>query len=309
MSKWSKKIAMAMALGMCMMAVTAGCGKEEETGSTGTKAVKVEQKKETEKTYQTVGNKAEGAYDILLKNSTGQDITSLQVKTSDKTEYPVNMIKTGEVIKNSDTVELFYMPEQAAAGTATTTDTAAATAGTTDAATTTAAATDTTAGTTDTAATDGTGEKAINITYNVQITLADGKIFELSSMGFDDMKERGEVTLCYEEEVGYIKYTSKTSGDEVSTKEQELGVKAQKAAQEAAAAAAAAATQETPAAESQVETYSEQPAEQTQTYEEPAYEEPTYEEPVSEEPVYEEPAQEAPAQDSESCLGDGVLLN
>ena len=88
------------------------------------------------------------------------------------------MMKSGEVWKNGDMVELFYTP-----------DTSAAPAAETD--------------------------KAINVGYSVQLTLADGRVIELTSFGFEDIKKEAE--LCFEDEVGFVKYVSKASGDEMST--------------------------------------------------------------------------------------------
>ena len=79
--------------------------------------------------------------------------------------------------------------------------------------------------------TEGVGEKdvALNVVYQVQITLADGTVYELSSLGMDDIDQN--VELCLEDDVVFAKYTSKASGDAVSTKEQEVAAKAQKDAE------------------------------------------------------------------------------
>lgn len=261
-----KKAIICLMLALCIGGVLAGCGKKEnDTKKAETKKETVKQ--ETEEEYLVIGNETEDAIDILLKNSTGQDITALSVKTSDKTEYPASMMKTGDVLKAGETAELFYTPEST---------------GTAD---------------TDAASTD----KAINIVYSVQVTLADGKVLELSSFGMEDIKEEAE--LCLEDEVGFVKYVSKASGDSVSTKEQELGAKAQRDAAEAAAAqaaaeAAAAQAAAEAAAAAQVESYSEE------TYS-GGYTEPAYTEPAQQAPV-----EEAPAQGSEGCLNPGdVVIN
>ena len=70
------------------------------------------------------------------------------------------------------------------------------------------------------------------------------------------MEEKAE--LCFEDEVGFVKYVSKTSGDEMSTKEQEINAKAQREAvaqaeAEAAAQAEAAAAQAEAEAAAQAE--------------------------------------------------------
>ena len=122
----AKKVwGLVLAAAMCME--VAGCGQEEaETAN-------------TEPQYQVIGTEAEGAYDILLKNSIGQDVTGISVKTADVEEYPANMLASDAVLKNGETAEWFYMPEEAGE-------------------------------------TEGVGEKdmALNVVYQVQITLAEG---------------------------------------------------------------------------------------------------------------------------------------
>ena len=55
--------------------------------------------------------------------------------------------------------------------------------------------------------TEGVGEKdiALNVVYQVQITLADGTVYELSSLGMDDIDQNAE--LCLEDDVVFVKYT------------------------------------------------------------------------------------------------------
>lgn len=267
-----KKAALCLLVALCLGGVITGCGKKEEP------AKKTEEKAETEETkkketkeeakeeYMVIGNKNADAFEILLKNSTGKDITAIAVRTSDKAEYPANMMKSGETLKNGKTAVFFYTPEKGAGSTQSAVNT----------------------------------DKQINVTYHMQVTLADGGVIELSSFGFEDVKEEAE--LCYEENVGYIKYVSKTSGDAVSTKEQELGAKAQREA--AQQAAQDAAVQQTVQEETQqeVESYAEP------EYTEPVYTEPEYTEPSYTEPEYIAPVEQAPSQESESCLG-GVAIN
>lgn len=269
-------ICLLLALSLCVGA--AGCGKKEEP------AKKTEEKAETDKKetkekekeeYMVIGNENADAYAVLLKNSTGQDITAIAVKTSDKAEYPANMMKSGEVLKKGKTAEFFYTPEKKA----------------------------------DSVQSASNTDKLINITYNMQVTLADNSVIELSSFGFEDIKEEAE--LCYEEAVGYIKYVSKTSGDSVSTKEQELSAKTQREAAEAAASQQQAgqdtASQQTgqdAAPQQEVETYAEP------EYTEPVYTDPGYTEPEYTDPGYTEPpAEQAPEQGSEGCLEGGVAIN
>ncbi|WP_285823804.1 hypothetical protein [Schaedlerella arabinosiphila] len=155
------------------------------------------------------------------------------------------------------------------------------------------------------------GEK-VRTTYDISLSYEDGRVVEITGLELDDM-EKAE--LCFEEEVGFVKYTSADSGKEISTKETALALRAQqqakaaaekqkKAEAEAAAAeqakkdaqaAAAAQAQAETAAQTQYEQqYYEQPVYQEPVYEEPVYQEPVYEEPVYQEPVYEEPVYQEP---------------
>ena len=269
-----KKAVICLLLALSLCGAATGCGKKEEPAKK-TEAKANTKKKETKEAYLVIGNESAEAFKVLLKNSTGQDITALTVKTSDKTEYPASMMKSGETLKNGKTAELYYTPEKAAA---------------------------------DTAAQAANTDKLVNITYNVQVTLADGNVVELSSFGFEDIKEEAE--LCYEEGVGYIKYASKASGDPVTTKEQELGAKAQRDAAAQAAAAAQQVAQDAAAQQAAQDAAVQQAPEPT--YTEPVYTEPepVYTEPSYTEPSYTEPpAEQAPEQGSESCLGGNVAIN
>ncbi len=167
------------------------------------------------------------------------------------------------------------------------------------------------------------GEK-VRTTYDISLSYEDGRVVEITGLELDDM-EKAE--LCFEEEVGFVKYTSADSGKEISTKETALALRAQQQAKaaaekqkEAEAAAAEQAkkdAQAAAAAQAQAETAAQTQYEQ-QYYEQPVYQEPVYEEPVYQEPVYEEPVYEEPAdsggqnqdvsQSGEGCLGgQGVL--
>lgn len=255
-----KKTVVCFLLAFCLCSTVVGCSsKKEEATVTEEK----QEKEEVEKKYLVIGNKTEDAYDIYLKNSTGQDITGISIKTSDKTEWPANMMKTGDVLKKDDTAELFYTPEKV----------------------------ETSEG--------SESEKAVNVVYNMQITLADGTVFELSSLGFEDIKDEAE--LCYEDQVGYVRYISSVSGDSVNTKEQELGAKAQREAQEAAAKAAEAASAQAEAQSAENVQEASQPA--SDYYYEETYPSDYYES------APEEPAETAPEQSTDNCLGDVIINN
>ena len=116
--------------------------------------------------------------------------------------------------------------------------------------------------------------------YQVQITLADGTVYELSALGLDDIDKNAE--LCLEDDVVFTKYTSKASGDAVSTKEQEVAAKAQKDAESQEAVTSEPAPVE--------EVQQEAPAQQSA--------------PAASEPQ-QAPAEQIPQQTTEGCLTEG----
>lgn len=245
---------------MCVCVFMAGCTKEEKEESADKKEKKETVKEVQEKEYETIGSKAEGAYEVLITNAAGQDITGIAVKSADKTEWPGNMIPSGKTFKKDQTVRLYYTPEKDS-------NTAVA------------------------------SDKAVKPSFDVNLTLADGKTYQLSGFPFEDMEE---VSVKIADDVAFLEYTSKTSKEQVSTKEQELGLKAQReqeaAARAAADAQAAAEAQAAAAAENQAAANAQAAEPQYQeSYTEPDYSQ-TYEEP------YTEPAP-APEQSTESCLG------
>ncbi|MDO4599575.1 MAG: hypothetical protein Q4B39_05105 [[Ruminococcus] gnavus] len=255
-----KKKVIAVVLIACMSISAAACGKSEEPKAKT--EVKTETKEKEKKEYQKIGVEAEGAFSVLIKNNMGSDITGIAIKTTAQTEYPANMMKSEEVWKNGDTVELFYTPDSSSAPTAET-------------------------------------DKAINVGYSVQLTLVDGRVVELTTFGFEDMEEKAE--LCFEDEVGFVKYVSKTSGDEMSTKEQEINVKAQREAEaqaQAAAAQAQAEAEAAAAAQAQAEAEAAAAAQAQQEYV------PEYTAPSNPGPTEVAPQQNTGG----GCLG-GVVIN
>lgn len=252
--KAKKVLGLVLALGLCTG--VAGCGSQEQTTDD------TAQTTQTEQTYPIIGVQAEGAYDILLKNSLGQDITGIAIKTSDETEFPANMMPSDMVLKNGETAECFYLPES----------------------------------TTEEAQTAGETDVLRNTTYQVQITGADDTVYQLHALGLDDIEK--EVELCIEDNVVYVTYISKTSGDTVSTKEQEIAAQAQQDA---------AQTQEP--AQQPTEQPAEQPAQQP-VQEQPA-QQPVQEvqpEPASQpvqQPAQTAPVEQVPQQTTEGCLTEG----
>lgn len=201
--------------------------------------VKEEVKQEQEQTVDiTIGNKSQEALTFLLKNNMGKDITGVMIKTMEQAEYPANMLGEDGLFAQGQVAEVFYTPEESVSETET--------------------------------------DKEINSIYQVKFIFADGSEAELSSLGIADID--GEAELLFEDEVAFVSYKSKLVGNQVSTKEQELGAKAQREAM---------------------------------VSEQIVYEEPVYAPPVQEAVVYTEPAPvpQAPVQSEEACLTDVEILN
>lgn len=204
-----KKRLLILAGVLCIGCLLAGCGKEKSE-ETEKKEVKEE---EPEVTYQVIGRESEDAYNILLTNSTEKVITGIQVKDSAQTEYPANMMSGSQKIEKDETVEFYYTPETIPG---------------------------------DNADEKGSDEKSgdaendvpeiadavINVVYSLQVTFEDGTVHELSSFAVDDIDE---ASICYEDEVAFLTYKSKSEDVEISTKEAELALKSDRDAAKAVA--------------------------------------------------------------------------
>lgn len=221
-----------MKKGICLLLAVlmlslAGCGEKTEPANPSPTPEKVADI--------TIGNQTDEGYELLLKNSTGLDITAIMIKTAQQEEYPANMMGETAVWKQGETAQVFYTPE--------------------------------------TTLSETESDKVINTLYQAKFVLSDGTEVELSSLGLDDID--GEAELLFEDEVAFVSYKSKLVGTPVSTKEQELGAKAQREA--------------------------ESSAEEPIVYEEPAVQQPVYTEPA--------PAPQAPVQAEEGCLTDVEIVN
>lgn len=267
---------------LCMMGAavfTGGCSNKKADD-------KVVEEKEPE--LELIGTESEDAYKVELKNSTGKNITGVSVKLTEETEYPANMLETGDVFEADESRYLYYAApdaEDAVEGTAE----------------------DTEAEDTDAAAEgeENADAKVVTQGYDIQLTFEDSTTAELHSFPFEDIEE-GEI--CFSDEVAYVSYTSVSTEDKVETKEAELNIKVQKeeaakkAAEEAAAKAAAEEAAAKAAAEqAAAEAAAQQAAEQQQA-------EQSYYEDYSYDYSYSEP--EAPADttgDDDACLGGGIF--
>lgn len=242
-----------------------GCGKKEEEVKEpeqqeaelkDDKAEKEEEKKD-EKEYMTIGTESEGAYQLLLTNHTGGEITQLRIKASSAPEFPENMMAADMKIPVQETVRVYYTaPESVEEMNA-----------------------------------EASGRMLLRTTYDISLGYEDGHTVDITGLGFDDMEE---VELCFEDEVGFVKYVSAESGEQISTKETALALKAQR---EAEAAAAAAQAEAAAAAEAQAQTDATQPVQQ---YEQTYYEEPAYQ------PEYTPDYSQSATQDTSSGQGSDV---
>lgn len=182
---------------LCAACIFSGCGKKEEKKESSEKETKEVTKEVTEETLQIVGNKNSEACHVLITNMTEKNIVGLAVKQSDETEYPANMMKSDQKIENKEQFEFYYTVNE------------------------------------DKSSSEDEGKEQqseladaeINLTYSLQISFEDNTVVELSSFAMDDMEE---TTLCFEDDVYFFKYKSISEKTEVTTKEMELMVKADK---------------------------------------------------------------------------------
>ena len=263
-----KKIAILLIAGALSLSMVTGCSesKSEDTNKTET-SVSVKKTQTAVSTEEkTIGEKTEGAYEIKLTNSTGQDITGVTIKTSNEESYPANMLKTDDSFAKDETRTLYYKPsETAAASTATETG------------------------------------KELPVEYTIQLTFADKSTLELHAFPFDG-PEDAEILL--QDKVAYITYEQ--DGKEVSTLEAEKAVKTQaEEAKKASEAAEAQAKEAEAAAAAEAQAASEAAAasaEPDTTYTESAE---TYTEPVqSTESAASTETDNSVA--SEGCVTDGL---
>jgi len=179
--------------------IITGCNKKEEAPETIEETMQeTETESETESQTeeiveeQVIGEKTENAYDVLLTNNMGQNIVGIAIKEIGAEEYPDNMLEADVIFAVGDTARLYYsIPVEDEETTEIETESEAVL----------------------------SDERLINELYTVQLTLEDETIVELTNFGFDDMDE---AEICYEDEVGFLKYISKETQEEISTKEMEL---------------------------------------------------------------------------------------
>lgn len=111
-----KKMMQILTLSACVLGMAAcGNNKEDaaakESSETTASSTTTTTSSSAEKEYQTVGVKSDTALEALVKNNTGKEIKAVAIKAEDQADFPENMMAEDDTIKNSDTVELFYTPE------------------------------------------------------------------------------------------------------------------------------------------------------------------------------------------------------
>ena len=102
---------------MCMLGAAfsvSGCSKEKEA-EVQKEEKEAEEKKEEKAELKGIGAEKDSDFQIELKNNTGKDITGVSIKLIEETEYPANMLETGDVYKKEESRKLYYkIPEDTA---------------------------------------------------------------------------------------------------------------------------------------------------------------------------------------------------
>ncbi len=163
--------------------------KEGEEGSKETEGQDEENKEDEaeEAAYQVIGTESADANKLLLINHTGEAITGFTVKASTETEFPANMMEEGMKVENEETVCLYYTPPEMEA--------------------------------------EGTSSgKMLRTTYEFSVLNESGREIRMPGLIFDDIEE---AELCFEDEVGFVRYVSVDTGEEITTKEMALQMQAQ----------------------------------------------------------------------------------
>lgn len=203
-----KRTVIAGLLAISMACLVLGCGKKEDNTQKKEEQKaeqsedkedeeepkeQEEEKKETEDSdvgepeYQVIGTESSEANKILLTNHTGDVITGFTVKASTEAEFPDNMMEADKRIESDETVCLYYAPSETEA--------------------------------------EGTSSgKMLRTTYEFSILNESGREIRMPGLIFDDMEA---AELCFEDEVGFVRYVSVNTGEEITTKEMTLMIQAQ----------------------------------------------------------------------------------
>ena len=237
----------ALALVSCGNVTPAAEVSQTATEATTTVQVSTEPTTSTDM-MKLIGDRAAGnsVYILTLDNKTGKDIKSVTIKADTEEEYPANMIDEKDPYIKNERRLLYYVPNKVSD------------------------------------VTYGEGDEVATVGYTVKIEFTDNKTSVLHNFPFGDIDE-GEIKL--EKDIAYLEYTSKETGDKVSTKE------AEKAAAELEAESNSESVSEVkPEANNKKDAqYVDEPV-----YTPPVNQEPVYTPPVNQEPVYTPPVNQEP---------------
>lgn len=222
-----------------------------------------------EESLKTIGIKTEDevAFAVHLTNATDKSIIGVSVKESSQDSFPENMLSDSDAFVSEEERILYYDPSDAIEENENTGD---------------------------------VDESALTPEYTVQLTFEDGTTAELHQFPFTDM-ESGQVKL--EDSVVFLVYTSLESKTEVNTKEAELMLAQEAAAEEEAAQQAAVAEEEA----------AQQAAAEKEAAQQAAAEEEAAQQAAAEEDAntYEAAPAETPQENNDpndGCLGDEGLF-
>ncbi len=253
-----------ISLMLCMLAAAGllmtGCsGSDSEDAASETTDVQL-----------TIGQEQEGAYEVVMDNQIGQDITAVAVKLTSEESYPDSLMEEEQTWSQGETALVYYLPEE-----------------------------------TDVSQTESGVE--VSDGYEMQLTLADGSTLEFTTVPFDDMDA---CTLYLEDGVPYLEYTSLSTQEEVSTQEAETAAiaLAQQQAEEAAAAEQAAAEQAAAEQAAAEQAAAEQAAAEQAAAEQAAAEQAAAEQAAAEQAAAEQAAAEQAAAEQAAAEQQAALL-
>jgi hypothetical protein len=186
-----KRIMMILMMMGLAMTLLFGCSAEDEPEVVETVVEEVieappepEPEPEEEPEMQVIGTDEEGAYQVLLTNHTGYDISEFIIRTNFQEDFDGNMLASGEVLSDRETAILFYLPSESEQ--------------------------------------DEYIPFEINVEYLVQITLEDGREFIINSFPIDDVDE--EINLLIYDDIAFVTFESVSLGEFVSTLVLEQGL-------------------------------------------------------------------------------------
>ncbi len=214
----AKLTAWILATALCGGLVLSGCGRNQPE-ETEVVAEIIELELDPVEEYETIGDPT-SPIEVLMTNEMGRTITGLSVKSPEETEFPDNLMDLNQKFETGQTAEFYYDPEawKKAAETETVT-----------------IVDDTSEsedwdeydeyGYEEETESESTTEQSALIrlgtsteTYSLEVTLENGSSYIICEFDLDDMDE---VTLCFEDGIAYLEYTSLKTNLPVNTKETE----------------------------------------------------------------------------------------